>query len=305
MKCNICPRECLADRDNGQLGACGVDNKIYIARAALHMWEEPCISGSEGSGAVFFVGCSLGCIYCQNVKISRGEFKRSDSLCCDSFVSKYKSVTTDELADIFIDLQNQGANNINLVTPTHYSYQIIEAVKNAKRKGLLIPIVYNCSGYEKVQTLKDLEDVVDIYLVDFKYMDRVLAKQYSYAENYPEIAKLSLEEMVRQCGQFEFDDRGIMRRGVIVRNLLLPGHVKNSKDVLKYVYATYGDNVYMSVMNQYTPLEQVQDVSPLNRKVTKREYNRLVDFVLELGAENVFIQEGDVASESFIPDFGG
>ena len=299
MKCNICPRECLVDRDSGQLGACGVTNEIYVARISLHMWEEPCISGVEGSGAVFFVGCNLGCIYCQNYEISHG---RSNNRSCTLLPGK--KYTLDGLADSFVELQNMGANNINLVTPTHYSMQIIDAVKLARNRGLTIPIVYNCSGYEKVETLKLLKDVVDIYLTDFKYMNSEIAKRYSRAENYAEIAKFALDEMVKQKPQPEFDDRGIMTRGVIVRNLLLPGNVKKSKEVVKYVHETYGNRVYISIMNQYTPLSQVKEIEPLNRKVTKREYDRLVEYAMSMGIENAFIQEGDVASESFIPEFG-
>ena len=299
MKCNICPRECGADRENGQLGVCGASNKIFIARAALHMWEEPCISGEEGSGAVFFTGCPLGCVYCQNYEISRENSKK-----CEGTTGKRGTeVSVRELASIFIRLQDEKANNINLVTPTHYSYQIIEAITIARVNGLTIPIVYNCSGYEKKETLEALAGYVDVYLTDFKYMDERLAASYSKAADYAEVVKVALDEMVKQCGKPVFDDRGIMRKGVIVRNLLLPGNVKNSKEVADYVYNKYGNMVYLSIMNQYTPLKQVENMPPLNRKVTKREYNRLVDYVLSIGAENVFIQEGDVAKESFIPDF--
>lgn len=297
MKCYICPRECGADRENGQLGVCGVDNKIYIARAALHMWEEPCISGEEGSGTVFFKGCSLGCIYCQNYSISRGmRVTGTDK-------SGFKEYSVSELAETFIRLQAMGANNINLVTPTHYSFQIIEAINIARDKGLNIPIVYNCSGYEKKETLQALEGYVDVYLTDFKYMYEELAIKYSNAKNYVEIAKEALDEMVSQCGKPVFNERGILKRGVIVRNLLLPGNVNNSKEVVKYVGEKYDKQVYISIMNQYTPLEQVKGIEPLDRRTTKREYERLVDYTLSLGLENVFIQEGDVAKESFIPDF--
>lgn len=298
MKCNICPRHCGADRDNGQYGVCGVDNRIRVSRVSLHMWEEPCISGKEGSGTVFFVGCPLGCIYCQNYKISRG--LRECGLESQAFG---KEMTISELAEAFINLQNEGANNINLVTPTHYSYQIIEAVAEARKKGLNIPIVYNCSGYENAEVIKALNGTVDIYLTDFKYMEPELAKEYSRAEDYVEVAKLSLSEMIKQIGECVFDDKGMLKKGVIVRNLLLPGHVNNSKKVIKYVYEMYGDLVYISIMKQYTPLEHVKEISPLNRKVTKREYNRLVDYMIDLGVKNAFIQEGDVAEESFIPDF--
>lgn len=288
--CNICPRNCNVDRNNNEYGVCGVPNEIHIARTMLHMWEEPCISGNSGSGAVFFYGCPLRCIYCQNYKISHG-------------IDKTKAVSVDELANVFIELQEMGANNINLVTPTHYSLEIITAIEKAKNKGLNIPIVYNCSGYESVDTLKKLHGYVDIYLTDFKYMDDDLGVKYSKVSNYSEVAKNALAEMVRQVGAPEFLDNGIMKKGVIVRNLLLPSHVNNSKAVLQYIYETYEDLVYISIMNQYTPLEQVKNIKELNRKVTKREYNRLIDYAISLGLRNAFIQEGDVAKESFIPDF--
>ena len=290
--CNLCPRACNVDRKQGQKGVCGVSGTgIYGARAALHMWEEPCISGNEGSGTVFFSGCPLRCVYCQNYEIARAE--------------RGTEITVERLAEIFLELQEKRANNINLVTPTHYSLEIIEAVKLAREKGLFIPIVYNCSGYESVITLQKLEGIVDIYLVDYKYEDKFLAKRYSNAENYPEIVKLALAEMVRQCGEADFDERGIMQKGVIVRHLLLPGQVKNGQDVVKYVYETYGDSVFLSLMNQYTPLTHVEKWSELNRKVTEEEYDDLVDYAIALGVENGFIQEGETAQESFIPAFEG
>ena len=293
MKCFVCPRECGVDRDNGQIGACGVSNKIYVARVSLHMWEEPCISGDEGSGAVFFVGCQLGCIYCQNYEIS-GKHEK---------IPATMEYSIEHLAEAFLSLESRGANNINLVSPTHYSLQIIEAVALAKKQGLKIPVLYNCSGYEKVETLKMLNGIVDIYLTDFKYFNNDIAMKYSNVNNYVEVAKESLYEMISQQPQCEFNDKNMMTKGVIVRNLLLPGHVKNSKEIIKYVYETYGNSVYLSIMNQYTPLSNVEGVKPLDRKVTKREYNRLVDYVLSLGVTNAFVQEGDVAEESFIPDF--
>ena len=309
MKCNICPRECGADRESGKPGFCGENSTIYVARAALHMWEEPCISGAEGSGAVFFTGCPLKCIYCQNYAISAHNLHHAFG----------QKMTVSELSEAFLQLENQGANNINLVTPTHYSYEIIKALDIAKGEGLSIPIVYNCSGYEKVETLKALSSYVDIYLTDFKYMDERLAGALSKASDYPEVAKRALSEMVWQCGKAEFDERGMMQKGVIVRNLLLPGHVNNSKAVVKYLAENYGDEVYISLMSQYTPLNHVEEyvkkleaggtledvelVRPLLRKVTKREYKRLIDYALSLSLENVFIQEGDVAKESFIPEF--
>ena len=290
--CRICPRECNVDRRNGQKGICGVSGiGIYGARAALHMWEEPCISGEEGSGTVFFSGCPLRCVYCQNYEIARAE--------------RGSEITVERLSEIFLELQEKHANNINLVTPTHYSLEIIEAVNLARAKGLRIPIVYNCSGYESVRTLKKLEGIVDIYLVDYKYEDSCLAKRYSNAANYPEVVKEALKEMVRQCDAAEFDERDIMQKGVIVRHLLLPGQLQNGKDVVKYVYETYGDQVFLSLMNQYTPLPHVTKWPELNRKVTEAEYEELVDYAIDLGVENGFIQEGETAQESFIPAFEG
>lgn len=288
--CNLCPRNCNVDRLVGETGVCGVpENRIYIARAALHMWEEPCISGNTGSGTVFFSGCPLRCVYCQNYNIAHADIG--------------KGITIERLTEIFLELQEQKAANINLVTPTHYTPEIVVAIEEARRQGLAIPIVYNCSGYESVSTLQTLEGIVDIYLTDFKYMDAKIANQYSRAEDYPEVAKEALKEMVRQQGQPDFDEEGMMRKGVIVRHLLLPNQLKNAKSVVQYVYETYGNQVYLSLMNQYTPLPQVADIPELNRKVTKREYESLVDFAVEIGVENGFIQEGETAEESFIPSF--
>ncbi|MCI8504845.1 MAG: radical SAM protein [Lachnospiraceae bacterium] len=263
------------------------------ARAALHMWEEPCISGEAGSGTVFFSGCSLGCVYCQNYDLARAWAG--------------KRISTGRLGEVFFKLQEAGAANINLVTPTHYTTEIIQAVKTARKQGLVLPIVYNCGGYEKRETLQMLEGTVDIYLTDFKYMDEEAAARYSKAPDYPEVAKEALKEMVRQMkGDTVFDEQGMMTKGVIVRHLLLPGHLKNAKAVVKYLYESYGNQIYLSLMNQYTPLPQVLKEFPeLSRRVTKREYERLVDYALSLGVENGFIQEGETAEESFIPDFDG
>ena len=255
------------------------------------MWEEPCISGKEGSGAVFFSGCSLGCSFCQNRTISRGQ--------------SGKKITVERLGELFLELQEQHANNINLVTAGHYLPQVAVALVTAKDQGLQIPVVYNSSGYEKADSLKMLDGLVDIYLPDFKYMDHELAKKYSHAENYPEIAKEALSEMVRQVGEAEFDSRGMMKKGVIVRQLLLPGHVKDAKNVLKYLYETYGDRIYISMMNQYTPMPVMKDDPQLSRKVTDREYERLIDYAISLGLKNGFMQEGETAKESFIPEFDG
>ena len=288
--CILCPRECNADRTHGENGICGVSGEgILGARAALHMWEEPCISGEEGSGTVFFSGCPLRCVYCQNYVLAHAQ--------------QGEQITVERLADIFVELQEKGAANINLVTPTHYTPQIIEAIQMAREKGLHLPIVYNCSGYEKVETLRMLDGIVDIYLTDFKYMEVEPAKRYSKAPDYPEVAKLALTEMVRQCPEARFDVQGMMQKGVIVRHLLLPGHLKNAKSVVQYVHEIYGDRVYLSLMNQYTPLPQVKDYPEINRNVTEAEYVELVDYAIDLGVEHGFIQEGETAEESFIPAF--
>lgn len=287
--CTLCPRECGADRQRGQRGRCRADARVRVARAALHMWEEPCISGQEGSGAVFFSGCSLGCIYCQNREISGGE--------------SGADISVGRLADIFLELEAQGANNINLVTAGHYVPQVISALEKAKSAGLGIPVVYNSSGYEKAETLKLLEGLVDVYLPDFKYMDPALAGQYSGAPDYPAVAREAIQEMVRQRPQPQFDERGIMTAGVIVRHLLLPGHVKEAKRILAYLHQEYGERIYISMMNQYTPGPAVAGDPLLRRRVTKREYERLLDFAQETGLAQGFYQEGETAKESFIPAF--
>ena len=300
--CRLCPRNCSADREHGQTGVCGVAGPgILSARAALHMWEEPCISGKTGSGAVFFSGCPLRCVYCQNYHIAHAEAGTR--------------ITRERLAEIFLELQEKQAANINLVTPTHYTPEIVWAIERARQQGLSIPVVYNCSGYEKVSVLKTLEGLVDIYLTDFKYMEPEAAARYSKAPDYPEAAKAALEEMVRQMEEArlvdgrtelaEFDGDGMMKKGIIVRHLLLPNHLKNAKAVVKYVYESYKGQIYLSLMNQYTPLPQVEKFPEINRKVTKREYERLIDYAVSLGVENGFIQEGETAEESFIPEFDG
>lgn len=288
--CRLCPRNCGADRWKGK-GYCGVGAEVKIARAALHMWEEPCISGKEGSGAIFFSGCSLGCDYCQNRSISRGE--------------RGKAVTVEKLAEIMISLQEQNANNINLVTAGHYAPQTAEALYLAKKKGLRIPVVYNSSGYEKPETLRLLSGLVDVFLPDFKYLSPELSRKYSRAEDYGARAKEALKEMLRQTGSPCFDERGMIERGVIVRHLLLPGHVEESKRVVEYLYKTYRNQIYISIMNQYTPMPAMAKDPLLSRRVTKREYDRLVEYALSLGVEQGFIQEGETAKENFIPEFNG
>jgi putative pyruvate formate lyase activating enzyme len=287
--CILCPRECHVDRTAGKKGYCRETDELVVARAALHMWEEPCISGEEGSGAVFFSGCAMGCVYCQNHNIAKG--------------LAGKKITIERLADIFLELQEKGANNINLVTPSHYVPQIVDAIIMAKDGGLKLPIVYNCSGYEKVEILKLLDGYVDIYLPDFKYMDPEPAYRYSGCRNYFEYASEAVKEMVRQVGEPAFDERGIMRKGVIVRHLTLPGYLKDSKNIIRYLYETFGDTIYISIMNQYTPMQHLKDYPEINRKITEKEYDELVDYAIDLGVENGFIQEGGTASESFIPEF--
>lgn len=291
INCVLCPRNCRVDRLSGKKGCCKTSADLIVARAALHMWEEPCVSGAEGSGTVFFSGCALGCVYCQNKSISHD--------------LAGKIITIQRLAEIFLELQAKGANNINLVTPSHYVPHIINALNIARAQGLNIPIVYNSSGYEKVETIKLLEGYIDIYLPDLKYFSREPAKKYSNCEDYFETASKAIEEMVRQVPKPEFDDRGIMRKGVIVRHLLLPGNLEDSKKVIKYLYQTFGDKIFISIMSQYTPITKNPKYPELNKKVSKKEYAELVDYAINLGVENGFIQEGEAALESFIPDFNG
>lgn len=287
--CLLCPRKCGINRRTGQTGVCGVSSEIRVARAALHYWEEPCISGKRGSGAVFFSGCSLHCVFCQNREISDGKAG--------------KVISKERLSDIFMELAGKGANNINLVTPGQYIPDIVWAVNDAKSRGMKLPIIYNTSGYENVTELKLLEGIVDVYLPDFKYMDSTLSARYSRAKDYPSVAKQALSEMVRQQPDVVIDDAtGLIQKGVIVRQLLLPGHVNDAKAVLKYLYDTYHDHVYISMMSQFTPIA-LKDYPEINRTVTRREYERLVDYALEIGITNAFIQEGDVAKDSFIPAF--
>ena len=262
----------------------------------MHFWEEPCISGTKGSGAVFFSGCSMHCVFCQNERIAQG-------------VSG-KEISPERLVEIFLELQEQGANNINLVTPTHYVPHIAWALEQAKSQGLCIPVVYNTSSYEKVDTLKQLEGLVDVYLPDFKYFTPWPAMKYSKASDYPEVAKVAIAEMVRQQPQVRFvydkeQDMEMIQKGVIVRQLLLPGQLEDAKQIVRYLYDTYGEQIYLSLMSQYTPLAHVEKYPELNRKVERRIYDAYVDYAIDIGIENGYIQEEDVAKESFIPSFDG
>lgn len=290
--CTLCPRNCGVDRENGEKGICGQTSELKVARAALHFWEEPCISGTTGSGTVFFSGCSLHCVFCQNEPIANGTVG--------------KVITVERLAEIFLELQQQGANNINLVTPGHFIPQIRDALFLAKEQGLTLPVVYNTSSYESVETLRSLEGFVDIYLPDFKYMSSELSGKYSHAADYAEVAKAAIAEMVRQTGGPVFDEEGedgLIKKGTIVRHLTLPGCMEDSKAILKYLHETYGEQIYISIMNQFTPLQNVAEFPELNRKITEEEYDELIDYAIDLGIEQGFIQEGETAEESFIPDF--
>lgn len=289
--CTLCPRKCGVNRLSGQTGYCGATQEVYAGRAALHFWEEPCLSHTHGSGTVFFSHCTLGCVYCQNQQISQQRCGYAISL--------------PRLSQIFLELQAQGAHNINLVTPTHYVPQIRLAVDQAKTNGFHLPIVYNTSGYELPETIRSLENTVDIFLPDLKYLDEEVASRYSHAANYPHFAKLALEQMVRQTGPCVFSEEGLLEKGVVVRHLLLPGQLATSKKIVRYLYSTYGDDIYLSLMSQYTPVVYIPQYPELNRKVSRREYESLLDFALRLGVKNCYIQEGEAASESFIPSFDG
>ena len=327
-ECRLCPRNCGVDRTAGKTGFCNQTSTIRAARAALHHWEEPILSGSKGSGAVFFSGCNLRCIFCQNYSIALGE--------CG------KEITTYRLSDIFLELQSKGAHNINLVTGAPYIPHIRAALIMAKSQGLNIPIIYNSSGYENVNALKMLDGLIDIYLPDMKYYSSEIAGKYSKAPDYFEKASLAIAEMVRQVGKpviesgtvsktisgtnsriiseteasdkpqnipdigpvdYNGDPLMLMKKGVIVRHLLLPDQTKDSKKILRYLHETYGQDIYISIMNQYTPLKQVENIPELNRRVTSEEYDRVVNFAIRLGIDNAFIQDGETASESFIPAF--
>lgn len=253
------------------------------------MWEEPCISGDNGSGTVFFSGCNLRCIFCQNSQISRGMIG--------------KDISVKRLSQIFFELKEKGANNINLVTPTHYSDQIKKAIIMAKDEGLDLPIVYNTSGYESVETLRTLDGLIDVYLPDCKYHDEELAIRFSASPKYHEIAMHAIAEMLRQTKKCTFDDKGIIKSGVIVRHMVLPGHTKDSIRVIDSLYETFKDDIYISIMSQYTPIKEIKEYPELNRKLTKREYQKVTDHALMIGITNGFIQDGEVALESFIPMF--
>ena len=289
--CRLCPRKCGADRAGGNRGVCGCTDETRVARAALHMWEEPCISGEAGSGAVFFAGCALHCIFCQNRAISGGDAGRA--------------ITIPRLTEIFLELQRKGAANVNLVTAGHYALSVAEAVREAKKQGLSIPVVWNSGGYESVETLSQISDVIDIWLPDLKYLSSETAQAFSHAADYPEVAKKAIAFMAEAAGGPFFDDSGYMKRGVIVRHLVLPGHSEESKEVAEYLYRTYGNRIWLSLLNQYTPPEEKLPYPELNRRLTTYEYDKVVDFALSLGVENAYVQERSAAGERYIPAFDG
>lgn len=288
-KCEICPRKCKVNRNNGELGYCKASNKIKIGGYHLHMWEEPIITGKNGSGTIFFSYCNLRCAYCQNYDLS--------------FDSVGEYITIERLSDIMLELQEMQAENVNLVTPTHYIPLIKNSIVLAKEKGLKIPIVYNTSGYESVESLKTLEGLIDIYLPDFKYYDNSLGK-YSSVADYFNITSLALKEMYRQVGKPKYNKKGILKKGVIVRHLVLPNNYQDSKKIINYLYQEYKDNIILSIMNQYT-ITKITKYPELNQKVDPKEYDNLIDYAYNLGIRNCFTQEEESQSESFIPKFKG
>ncbi len=287
--CILCPHKCGVNRLEGNKGRCKCDDKLKIALASLHMFEEPCISGENGSGTVFFSNCNLNCIYCQNYEISN--------------LGKGKEITTTHLAEIFLKQQEKKAHNINLVTPTMYVYQIIEAIKIAKSKGLNIPIIYNSNGYENIETIKLLNGYIDVYLPDLKYYTNNLSKKYSKVDNYFETATKAIKEMYNQVGKAQFDENGLIKKGVIIRHLVLPSHIQNTKNILKWIKDNMPDDIYVSVMAQYFPTYKAKDDDLINRKLNKKEYKEVLNYLYSLDLENGYIQELGSHEEEYVPNF--
>lgn len=287
--CTLCPRNCHADRTRNY-GFCRAGSEAEVALVSLHQWEEPCLSGKNGAGTVFFSHCSMQCIFCQNHEISTE--------------GKGFKVSIERLAQIFLEQQQRNAHCLELVTPTHYALQIIEALDIAKRNGLNIPVVYNCSGYENIETLDALRNYIDVFLPDFKYFYSETAKEYSNAPDYPKIAQKAIAKMYEFAGKPAFKN-GIMQKGVIIRHLVLPWHYKESMEIVKYIWQTYGDNVYLSLMNQYTPMYKALNHPKLKRRLTTFEYDKVVDYAAELGFTNCYIQQGKTATKDFVPNFNG
>ncbi len=281
----------MVNRNNGKIGRCKCNNRIKIALASIHQYEEPCLSEENGSGTIFFSNCNLNCIYCQNYEISQ--------------LGKGEEISIEDLANIFIKQQKKKVNNINLVTPTMYAYQIIEAIKIARKKGLRIPIVYNTNGYENIETIKALDGYIDIYLPDLKYYSEELSQKYSGVKNYFEIASEAIKEMCKQVGKSEFNDKGIMQKGVIIRHLVLPNHIQNTKHVLKWIKENLPEDTYVSVMAQYFPTYKARKDNLLNRKLTKKEYKEIENYLYTLDIENGYIQELGEHEEEYVPDFNG
>ncbi len=297
--CHLCPRNCGCDRSR-EAGICGMTNELRISRVGLHMWEEPCISGTSGSGTIFFTGCNLGCIFCQNHEISR-RLSEKDLSSSSPFALPGRPYTVSEFSDAMLSLEKQGANNINFVTGTHFVPHIIEGVRLARERGLSIPTLYNCGGYESVETIKSLEGTIDIYLPDMKFFSSDISKKYAHAADYFERAKEAIAEMVRQCPRQIYNEGGMIQKGVIVRHLMLPGLLFDSKHILDYLCETYGNSITISLMNQYTPMPGIPE--ELDRPLSPEHYRSMIDHLTLLGQENCFIQEGGTVSESFIPDF--
>ena len=287
-KCEICPHNCKVNRAQGQIGRCRCNDKIKIALVSTHEYEEPCISGKNGSGTVFFSNCNLNCMYCQNYEISQ--------------LGKGREITIDELADIFLKQQEKGVNNINLVTPTMYAYHIIEAIKIARKNGLNLPIIYNTNGYEKVETIKALDGYIDVYLPDLKYYSDILSKKYSNVDKYFEIATKAIKEMYKQVGQATFNEDGIIQKGVIIRHLVLPNHLQNTKHILKWIKENLGD-IYVSIMAQYFPTYKAKGDSLIGRKLTKKEYKEIENFLYTLDLKNGYIQELGEHEEEYVPEW--
>lgn len=290
-QCTLCPHNCKVNRLEGQIGRCKCNDKIKIALVSLHKFEEPCISGENGSGTVFFSNCNLKCIFCQNYEISH--------------LGKGREITVNELADIFIEQQNNGAHNINLVTPTMYVIQIIEALKIAKERGLKIPVIYNTNSYENVETIEMLKGYIDVYLPDLKYFSNDLCKKYSSVNNYFENATKAIKEMYNQVGSPEFDENGMIKKGVIIRHLILPNYIQNTKNILKWIKENMPDDIYVSIMSQYFPTYKAVNDDKINRKINKREYKAIEDYLYTIDLENGYMQDfiEDENEEKYVPDF--
>ena len=288
-KCELCPHNCKVNRLNGEIGRCKCKDKVKIALASVHYYEEPCISGENGSGTIFFSGCNLNCKFCQNYEISQ--------------LGKGIEITIEELSDIFIKQQNKGVNNINLVTPTMYVYQIIEAIKIARKKGLDIPIIYNSNGYENIETIKKLNGYIDVYLPDLKYYDDEIAYKYSGINNYFENAKLAILEMQKQVGVPKLNGNGIIQKGLIIRHLVLPNNIENSKKILRWIKSNINEEVYISIMAQYFPSYKAKQMNDINRKLSEEEYAKIEDLVYELDIKNGYMQELGEHEEEYVPDF--